>query len=86
MGNFFKLRPKNLKLSNLSEKWRIWYLGDADSESGVRSSKFQPQNPFWANLSLKISKYLGGAGILKELVPDLDLYFQNSNPKLTVTR
>ena len=34
-------------LSILTDNWHIWYLGGADSKSGLRLLKFWPQNPFW---------------------------------------
>ena len=33
-------------MSILNENWHTWYLGGADSESGLRSLKFRAQNPF----------------------------------------
>ena len=46
MGNFPKFRPKNSKLSILTENWLTWYLGGADSKSRLRFLKFQPQTSF----------------------------------------
>ena len=40
LGFSGKLGPKESKLSVLLENWHIWYLGTADSKSGVTFSKF----------------------------------------------
>ena len=40
MGNYPKFRPKNSMLSALPENCHTWYLGGADSASGIRFSKF----------------------------------------------
>ena len=55
-SNFPKFRPKNSKLSILTENWHTWYLGGADSESGFRFLKFQPQNLFLGKIVQKKSK------------------------------
>ena len=44
LGFSGKLGPKESKLSVLLENWHIWYLGTADSKSGVTFSKFWPEN------------------------------------------
>ena len=46
LGNFSTFRPKNSKLSVLTENWHTWYLGGANSKSGLRFLKFRPQNQF----------------------------------------
>ena len=48
-----KFGPKKSKLSVLTENWYTWYLGSADSESGLRFLKFRPQNPFSSNMGQK---------------------------------
>ena len=55
-GNFRKFRPKNSKLSILTEIWHTWYLRVADSKSGVRFLKSPPQNPFLCKFEPKKSK------------------------------
>ena len=41
--NFWaNLGRKSQKLFVLPENWYTWYLGGADSESGLSFSKFQP--------------------------------------------
>ena len=37
----------------LPDNWHTWYLGGADSDSGLRFSKFRPQNPFLGKLGPK---------------------------------
>ena len=49
-----KFRPKNSKLSILTENWRSWYLWGVDSESGLRFLKFRPQDPFLGKLVQKV--------------------------------
>ena len=51
-----KFGPKKTKLSVLPENWHTWYLGGVDSESGLRYSKYQHQNPFFGKFGLKRSK------------------------------
>ena len=46
IGQFPKFRPKNSKLSILTENWPTCYLGGADSESRLRFLNFRPQNLF----------------------------------------
>ena len=63
------------------------YLGNADSESGLRFPKFQPQNPFLGKLGPKKSKLSvlpenWHNDILEVLIPNLGLDFQNSDPKI----
>ena len=56
LENFPKFRPKNSKLSILTQNWYTWFLGGVDSESRLRFLKFRPQNPFLGNLLPKKSK------------------------------
>ena len=53
LGNFSTFRPKNSKLSVLTENWHTWYLGGANSKSGLRFLKFRPPKSLfgkiWAN-------------------------------------
>ena len=56
MGNFPKFRPKNSKLSILTENWHTWYLGDADFGSGLTFSKLWPENLFLGKFGPKKSK------------------------------
>ena len=51
-----KFGPKKSKLSALTENWYTWYLGSADSESGLRFLKFRPQNSFLGKFGPKKSK------------------------------
>ena len=48
-----KKKSKKLKLFVMSENWHTWYLGRADFKSGVRFSKFRPQNLFLGKFGLK---------------------------------
>ena len=85
MGNFPKFRPKNKKLSILTENWHTLYIGGVDSKSRLRFLKFWPKIHFWANLGPKIQSYLFcliiGANILRIRIQNPDLDFWNSNPK-----
>ena len=56
IGQFPKFRPKNSKLSILTENWFTWYLGGADSEYRLRISKFRPQTPFLGKFGPKRTK------------------------------
>ena len=53
---FGQIWAKKSKLSVLTENWHTWYLGSADSESGLRFLKFRPQNPFLGKFGPKNSK------------------------------
>ena len=53
LGNFPKFRPKNSKLSMLTENLRE--LGGADSKSGHSFLKFGPRNPFLGKFGPKKS-------------------------------
>ena len=55
LGNFPKFRSKNLKLTILTENWRIWYIRGADSEPRHRFLKFRAQNPFLSKFGAKKS-------------------------------
>ena len=86
IGQFPKYRPKNPKLSILTENWHTWCLGDADSESGLRFLKFQPQNPFLGKFRPKKSKLsvclkIGTHGISRMLIFIQALVFKISKPK-----
>ena len=86
MGNFPKFRPKNLKLSILTENWYTWHGGGADSKSRHRFLKLRPQNSFWANLGRKSQSCLfylkiGTNGISRILILIPTLVFWISNPK-----
>ena len=70
-GNFPKFRLKNSKLSVLPENWYTWYIGAADSKSGLRILKLQPKLHFWANFYLKI----GTQSVLRKLILILTLVF-----------
>ena len=54
LGNFPKFRPKNLKLSMLTENLKK--LGGADSKSGHSFFKFGPQNPIFGQIWAKKPK------------------------------
>ena len=51
-----KFGLKKSRLSVLNENWHTWYLGSADSESGLRFLKFRPQNSFLDKFVSKKSK------------------------------
>ena len=53
--NFPKYRPKNSKLSVVLENRSTRYIGGADSEFGLKISKFRPQNPFLGKFGSKKS-------------------------------
>ena len=55
LDNFPKFRPKNTKLSVLSESWHAWYLKDADSYSNINFLKFRSQIPFLGKFGRKKS-------------------------------
>ena len=55
LGSFSKFRAKNSNLSVLTENWHTWYLGGADSESGLRFLKFWLQNLFLGKFGPKKS-------------------------------
>ena len=87
MGNFPKFKPKNWKLSILTEKWHTWYTGGAHSEFRLRFLKFWPQNLFWANLGPKIQSCpfclkVGAHSISRMLIPNLDLDIWSFDPKI----
>ena len=48
-----KFGPKKSKLSVLTENWHTWYLGSADSESGLSFWNSDSKIHFWANLGQK---------------------------------
>ena len=81
-----KFGPKKSKLSVLTENWHTWYLGSADSESGVGFLKFRHLKiHFWANLGRKNQSCLfflkiGTHGILMMLILIPTLVFWISNP------
>ena len=56
LANFPKFRPKNQKLSILTENWHKWYIGGFDSESRHKFLKFRPQNLFLGKFGPKKSK------------------------------
>ena len=83
---FGKFGPKKSKLSVLTENWHTWYLGSANSESGLGFLKFQPKINFWANLGWKNQSCLfflkiGTYGILTMLILIPTLAFWISDPK-----
>ena len=53
LGNFPRFRPKKSKSSFLTENWYTWYLGGADSESGLKFLILRPQNQFSGKLGPK---------------------------------
>ena len=87
LGNFPKFRPKNSKLSIWTENWYTWYIGGADSESGLRFLKIWLKNPFWGRFGPKKSKW---SFLLenqhKWYLEDADSYFNirflNFQPKI----
>ena len=56
-SNFPKFRPKNSKLSILTENWLVRELGGAESKSGLSFWNSDPKTHFWANLSLQSQSY-----------------------------
>ena len=81
-----KFGPKKSKLSVLTENWHTWYLGSADSDSGLGFLKFQLKIHFWANLGRKNQSCLfflkiGTHGILTMLILISTLGFWISDPK-----
>ena len=56
LDNFPKFRPKNSKLSILTENWLARELRVAKSKSGLSFLKFGPQNPFLGKFVPKKSK------------------------------
>ena len=55
-GKFPEFRTKNSKLSVLPKNWHTWYPSGTDCESGLRFSKFRPQNLFLGKFVPKKSK------------------------------
>ena len=51
-----QFRPKNSKLSILTENWYIWHSGGADSKSRHRFLKLRPQNSFLGKFGPKKSE------------------------------
>ena len=82
-----KFRPKNSKLSILTENWLAWYLGGADSEYRLRFLKFQPQSPFLGQFGPKKSKLSvltenWRTWCLKDTDPYFNISFLNFQPKI----
>ena len=82
-GNFPKFRPKNSKLSILTENWLARELRVAKSKSGLSFLKFGPQNPFLGKFVPKKSKL----SVLPEnwhtwYLEDADFYSNISFPNL----
>ena len=72
-GNFPKFRPKNSKLSILTQNWPIKKFGGADSKSGLSFLKFGTQNPFLGKFGPKSQSYqfclkIGTHGIWRMLI------------------
>ena len=53
---FGQICAKKVKVVRFNWNWYAWYLGSADSESGLRFLKFWPQNPFFGKFGPKKSK------------------------------
>ena len=86
LGNLPKFRPKNSKLSILTDNWHTWHHGGADSESGIKFLKFQPQKLFLGKFWSKKSKlFVLPENWHTEYLEDADSYcdisFLISNPK-----
>ena len=78
---------RKFKVVRFVWKWLSWHIGGADSESRIRTSKFRPQNPFLGKFGPKIQSCpfclkIGTHGILKVLIRNLGIEFQNSDPKI----
>ena len=86
MGNFPKFRPKNSKLSILTENWFLRELGGAESKSGLSFQKSDPKTHFWANLGEKGQSYqfclkIGTQGIWRILILIPTSFFSICNSK-----
>ena len=84
LGHFPKFRPKNSKLSMLTENLKE--LGDADSKSGHSFLKFGPRNPFLGKFGQKSQCYqfclkIGTQSLSRMLILILSLVFWTSYPK-----
>ena len=67
----------------LNENWYTWYIAGANSKSRLRYLKFRYQNPFLGEIGLKISNLsVCSNGISRMLIPNPDLHFWNSYPKI----
>ena len=87
IGQFHQIQTENSKLSVLPENWHSWYIAVADSESSLRTSKFQPQNSILGKFGLKSKSCSFGLkisthDILEELILHQDLVFQNPDPEI----
>ena len=74
------------KVVHLPENWHAWYLGHADSKSGLKFLKFRPKNPFLGKLGPKKSKLslkIGTHSISSMLILIPRLVFRIFNPKST---
>ena len=85
-GNFPKFRPKNSKLSILTQNWPIRKFGGADSKSGLSFLKFWTQNPFLGKFGPKSQSYqfclkIGTYGIWRMLILIPTLVSWICNPK-----
>ena len=85
LGSFPKFRPKNSKMSMLTENWPVRELGGADCKSGLSFLKFGPQNPFLRKFGPIKSKFqfclkIGTHGIWKMLILIPTLFFWICNP------
>ena len=85
-GNFPKFRPKNSKLSILTQNWPIRKFGGADSKSGLSFLKFGTQNPFLGKFGPKSQSYqfclkIGTYGIWRMLILIPTLVSRICNPK-----
>ena len=87
IGQFPKFRPKNLKLSILTENWHTWYPGGADFECRLSFLKLRPQDPFLrkfgpkkSNLSVLPENW--HTWYLEDLNSYFNISFQNFQPKI----
>ena len=82
-SSFPKFKPKNPKLSILTENWHRWYFGGANSKSGLKCLKFRIQNPIFEPkiLSCLICPKTGTHGICRMLILIRTLLFWLCNPK-----
>ena len=79
-----KFGPKNSKFLVFPENWNTWYLEDADSYSDII---FNPNSVFGQIWTKKIQSCpfclkIGTHGILKEMIPNPELDFRNSDARI----
>ena len=76
-GNFPTFRPKNSKLSILTQNCPIREFGGADSKSGLSFWNSEPKIHFWANLGWKVKVVHWHTGYLEDTDSYCDISFLN---------